>query len=62
MNTLYEDSARHRQRQQLAESASRRLAYRVSAAQRWQRAETWVARRRVRAERATREASDVDCS
>ncbi len=59
MNTLSEELARHSQRQQLAEAASLRLAYRASAAHRWQRAEAWVARRRARAELASREASDA---
>lgn len=60
MSTLYEELARESQRQQLAEAASQRLAYRVNVAHRWQRAEAWVARRRVRAEHASREASEAD--
>jgi hypothetical protein len=57
MSTMYEELARESQRRHLAEAASQRLAYRVSAAHRWRRAEAWVARRRVRAELASRETS-----
>jgi hypothetical protein len=60
MNSLYEELAHQSQRQHLAEAASQRLAYRVNTAHRWQRAEAWVARRRVRAERASREASEAN--
>lgn len=59
MYTMYEELARQRHRAHLAEAASQRLAYRVSTAHRWQRAEAWVARRRIRAEHASREAIDA---
>lgn len=59
MNIMYEELARERQREQLAQAASQRLAYRVGVADRWRRAEAWVACRRARAERAFREASDA---
>jgi hypothetical protein len=59
MNSMYEELARESQRQHLADAASHRLAYRVGNAHRWRRAEAWVAGRRARAERASREASDA---
>ena len=59
MNVMYEELARQRNREQLAQAATQRLAYRVNAAHRWQRVEAWVVRRRLRAERASREANDA---
>ncbi len=59
MNTLHEELARQRQREQRDDAASRRVAHRVSSARRWQRAEAWVARHRAQAESASREATDA---
>jgi hypothetical protein len=59
MYTVHEELVRQRQREMLANAASRRVAERVHAAQRWQRTEAWAKRRRLRAERASREVNDA---
>jgi hypothetical protein len=59
MNDVFEELVRQRQREYQADAANRRLADRVQAVHRWQRAEAWVARRRVKAERASREANNA---
>ena len=59
MYTVHEELVRQLQQELLAGAASRRVADRVHAARRWQRTEAWATRRRLRAERASREVTDA---
>jgi hypothetical protein len=59
MYTVHEELVRQLQQEMLTDAASRRVAERVHAAQRWQRTEAWAKRRRLRAERASREANEA---